>query len=462
MALNLSSMGIPVAVAKVVAERSAIPGRSLDSVLRFSFAFVLVFGAVLALALVFAAPMLTRRLLSDPRSLYPLVAAVPLVVIIPVSLVLRGYFQGIQTMHPLALATVLEQVVRIASVVYLVRYFLPYGLAWGAAGAMVGVALGEVGGLLVLFVFYQAARHRRPHPTPTPPVPPQARDGFWATAREILSLGAPVTGTRIVGSVTEVGDATIVPRRLEVAGFTRDSATAFYGNLSAMTMPLLFFPTVITGALASALMPAISEAEAAHGIAAVRARTQQALHLTLLVAFPAATVFIALGHDLGWVIYGQRQVGTMLVPLAFAAPCLYVDNTLSAVLRGLGRPAVPMVNGLVGSVVRLGLIYALTAFTSAGVAVVLFGLGLDMAITCTLNYLSVRRFVAPRLEWSRSFALPLVASGFMAAACRVGLGLFGPAAANGPLSVATAVFAGVAVYACIVYLGGALRPTAVG
>lgn len=455
MALNLSAMGIPVAVAKIVAERASLAGRSLENVLRFSFAFVLVFGAGLSLAVVFAAPLLTRRLLSDPRSLYPLLASVPLIVIIPVSLVLRGYFQGMQQMHPLAAATVLEQVVRIASVVYLVRFFLPYGLAWGAVGAMVGVTIGEIAGLLVLLLFYHGPRLVGRARPPRPPT--DARDALVPTGGEILGLGVPVTGTRIVGSFTEIGDATIVPHRLEAAGFTRDAATAFYGNLSAMAMPLLFFPTVLTGALAAALMPAISEAEAVDGIAGVRVRTEKALHLTLLLAFPAATLFLALGHVLGLVIYGQREVGAMLVPLALAAPCIYVDNTLSAVLRGLGRPAVPMLNGLAGSLIRLTLIYLLTLSSGSAVTVVLFAFGLDMAITCALNYRSVGRLVHFRLDLGRSVLLPVGASLLMAAACRIGLGLLATPAHVGAIALSVAVAGGFAVYLAAVWLAGGLR-----
>ena len=455
MALNLSAMGIPVAVAKIVAERASLAGRSLDNVLRFSFVFVLLLGVALSIAVIFAAPFLTRRLLSDPRSLYPLLASVPLIVIIPVSLVLRGYFQGMQQMHALAVATVLEQVVRIASVVYLVRFFLPYGLAWGAVGAMVGVAVGEIAGLVVLLAFYHApallGRARPPRPARDP------RDALAPTGREILSLGTPVTGTRIVGSFTEIGDATIIPRRLEVTGFSRDAATAFYGNLSAMAMPLLFFPTVLTGALAAALMPAISESEAVDGIAGVRARTEKALHLTLLLAFPAAAVFVALGHALGMVIYGQPGVGAMLVPLPLAAPCIYVDNTLSAVLRGLGRPALPMVNGLVGSTVRLTLIYLLTMGTGAAVTIVLFAFALDMAITCALNYRSVGRLVHFRLDVPRSVLLPLFASLLLAAAGRLALTVFAAPGHAGAVAVAVAVGAGFAVYLLTVWLAGALR-----
>lgn len=456
MALNLSGMGIPVAVAKMVAERVSLAGRSLDNVFRFSFVFVLAVGLVLSVALVLGAPFLSHHLLSDPRSVYPLLAAVPLLLIVPAALVLRGYFQGMQRMEPLAVATVLEQAIRIVFVVYLVRYFLPYGLAWGAVGAMVAVTLGELLGLVILLAFYHVPRLLgRANARRVPVTDP--RDRLGPTAREILGLGAPVTGSRMVGSFTEIGDAIIVPRRLEVSGFSRDAATAFYGNFSAMAMPLLFFPTVLTGALAQALMPAISEADALHGIAAVRARTQQALHVTLLMAFPMATLFVALGHVLGLVIYGQHEVGTVLVPLALAAPCIYVDNTLSAVLRGLGRPAVPMTNGLVGSFVRLTLIYILTAKAGAGVAAVLIAFVVDMTITCGLNYRSVHLLVRPRLEILRSIALPIGASLLMAVVSRLMLGAYRPGGHTGAVGLTYAILAGLAVYLGTIYAAGGLK-----
>jgi stage V sporulation protein B len=455
MALNLAACGLPVALAKVVAERLALPGRSVAWVLKFALAFVLVTGTVFSALLILTAPWLSHHILTDPRSLFPLLALVPQLIIIPVAMVLRGYFQGRQNMPPLAVATILEQVTRIFGVMFLVPYFLPYGLAWAAVGAAVAMTLGEVVGLAILVVAYRFPgwfdRAR------LPPVPPEhPADRLLATARELLGLGLPVTGTRLVGSFTDIGDAVVVPRRLEVSGMTRDQATSFYGNLSAMAMPLLFFPTVITGALSTALMPAISEAEAVMGVGGVRRRTEQAVHATFLLAFPAAAVFAALGHPLGAVIYGQRTAGDLLVPLAFTAPCLYLDTTFQAVLRGLGHPAIPMMNGLVGSVGRLLLIYLLTAWRLGGVEAVVIGISTDMVVSTGLDAIVIWRMVGPRLETARSIIWPLAWTAVMVLVNRMLLGLAGPLH-NQAIGLTLAIVVGAAVYVTGVWRSGCLR-----
>jgi stage V sporulation protein B len=455
MALNLAGAGLPVALAKVVAERLALPGRSIRHVLPFAMTFVLLSGVGLSAALVLAAPWLSRHALTDPRAYLPLVALTPQLLIIPAAMVLRGYFQGRQTMFPLAVATVLEQATRIAAVIFLVPFFLPYGLGWAAVGATVAMTLGELTGLATLAAVYRLPRLLdRSRPPPAPPQDP--RDRLGATGVELLRLGLPVTGYRLVGSFTDIGDAVVVPRRLEVAGMTRDQATAFYGNLSAMALPLLFFPTVLTVALSTALMPAISEADARSGTEGVRARTERALHFTLLLALPASAVFVALGHSLGVVIYGQRAVGDLLVPLALAAPCLYVDTTLQAVLRGLGRPAIPMLNGLLGSLTRLALIYVVTAVSHAGVLAVVLGIAVDMAVTMSLDLAVVARLVRPRVDLWRALVLPGACAAAMVAACRLGLGLSG-LGSDSPWSVAMALVLGLAVYVAGVWTTGSLR-----
>lgn len=452
MALNLGGAGVPYAVAKLVAERLALPGRSIEGILRFAFWFVAINGLLFATGLVIAAPLLGQRFMTDPRSYLPMVASAPMVLIIPIASVLRSFFQGRQVMHPPAVATVIEQVARIATVVYLVRYFLPYGLAWAAAGAMIGLCLGELAGLLTLLVFYHLPGGRGGERT----VQSAGLKQTAATAQEVLGLGLPVTGTHMAGSLTEIADAAIVPRRLEVSGFGRDAATAFYGTLSGMALPLLFFPSVITSALAGALMPAISEAQAVGGTALVRRRAQQALHVTLLVALPASAVFAFEGKELGLLIYGQAAVGQLLIPLAPFAPFLYLENTLSAVLRGLGRPSLPMANGLVGSASRLGIIYLLTTSRGAGERAVLFGIGIDLFLSFILNLRSLHGLIHLEIPVWRWLRIPLLATAAMAVALRTGpqtfLSLGLPVGAAVPCGLGVAV----GVYLLVVYAGGDL------
>ena len=80
----------------------------------------------------FLTPILAKTLLTDERTYYPLMAILPVVPVIAVSSVLRGYFQGKQNMKPSAYAQVLEQVVRITIIAICIQLFLPYGIEYAA------------------------------------------------------------------------------------------------------------------------------------------------------------------------------------------------------------------------------------------------------------------------------------------------------------------------------------------
>lgn len=107
--------------------------------------------AILALA-----PLVAQTLLTDARALYPLLAVAPIVPIIAVSSVLRGYFQGRQNMKPTAYSQVLEQVVRISLIAVFTAAFMPYGLEYAAAGAMISAGCGELASLLYMLYLFKS------------------------------------------------------------------------------------------------------------------------------------------------------------------------------------------------------------------------------------------------------------------------------------------------------------------
>ena len=400
VAITAATAGLPVAVSKIVAERAALnPGR-VREVLRTSLRFVLILSLAATLLLLLSLRFIETKVLADPRAIAPLTALIPLLTIVAISSVLRGYFQGLQRMTPSALGQVIEQIVRIGSALWLIDRFQHQGIAAMAAAAAVGMVAGELCGLLVLWISYLL----RKGPAPAP-LPVGVHD---STLRELLGQALPISVTRIIGSVTEFLDAAIIPRRLEASGMTRDAATAFFGNLGGMAMPLLFFPTVVTAALSQALVPAVSDAWARGDVLLVRRRIAQSIYVALIVALPTSAVFIVLGHVLGILFYGQRQVGDLLIPLAFAAPFVYLEASVSAVLRGLGRAALAMTNGLVGSAIRLVMVYTLTVLPGFGIRAVILAISVDLLISFYLNYRALCRVTGYAANLRRLLLPPLL------------------------------------------------------
>ncbi|MBW7455462.1 oligosaccharide flippase family protein, partial [Paenibacillus sepulcri] len=149
--LTLITGGIPLAIAKWIAEaESQGDHRRVKQIFRTAMGLVVSLSCVLTVSFILLTPWMVKHLMTDQRVYQTFLMMTPLLLIIGISSVYRGYFQGKQNMIPTAISTTVETIFRIVFVLLFASWLLPYGLAWAAAGAMIGVVAGEIMGLAVL------------------------------------------------------------------------------------------------------------------------------------------------------------------------------------------------------------------------------------------------------------------------------------------------------------------------
>src|SRR5699024_4670455 len=157
------------------------------------------------------------------RIIYPLYAIGPVIPIMAISGLLKGYFQGMQNMRPQSFALVIEQIVRIACVILLIQLLLPFGLEFAAAGAMISVIFGEFASLLYIVYIFKKQKNIR------------IRKNFFAfigsstqTIKELFSIAIPSTGSRLINSFSMFLEPIIITQSLALAGISSALATKQY------------------------------------------------------------------------------------------------------------------------------------------------------------------------------------------------------------------------------------------
>ena len=142
LCLSVSSAGLPVAISIMVAERNAVNDyNGGQKVFRISMAALVMTGLFFSVLLFFGSQWLVDTgIVRDPRAYWSLLALSPAVFCATLLATLRGYFQGLQLMTPTAVSQILEQVVRVVTMIAFAVILLPYGLEFGAAGATLGAA----------------------------------------------------------------------------------------------------------------------------------------------------------------------------------------------------------------------------------------------------------------------------------------------------------------------------------
>lgn len=396
--LTLITGGIPIAIAKLVAEAEAEGNEQrISRIFKISFLFSLMISLLFAVASFFAAKWISTYLLTDSRVYYTFLTMTPIILIVGIGSVYRGYFQGRQNMIPTALSQVIETLVRIVTVLAFAYIMLPYGIEYAAAGAMAGVLAGEIAALLVLFYQYRINR-RSPRSIPEARIESSPMSGRWANLKLLLKLAIPITGSKLVGSCSYFFESIIIVRSLAIAGVATKIATAQYGALQGMVIPILMLPSALTYSLSVSLVPSLSEAAAQNDMKTIHSRLHQSLKLALVTGAPFAMIMFVLAEPLCLYLYGQSQVASMLKMMAPIALFIYFQAPLQATLQALEKPGSALINTLIGSIIKLSFIYVLASRPEFGILGALMAINLNIMLVTLLHWRSVVKLLNFRME----------------------------------------------------------------
>ena len=146
--LTISTSGVPVAIAKLVSEKSAIGDyKSAYKVFRVALVGLTIAGVLTSAFVLLNARSIVESL-GNPNAYYSLLALVPALLFVPIMAAFRGFFQGRQNMVPTALSQISEQFFRVALGLGITYMLLGYGIPVAAGGASFGGSLGAIAGTL--------------------------------------------------------------------------------------------------------------------------------------------------------------------------------------------------------------------------------------------------------------------------------------------------------------------------
>ncbi len=214
LCLSISTAGLPVAISIMVSERNAIHDfLGGQRILKIALSVLTLTGLLFSVGLYFGSSVLIdHHIVRDPRAYWSLIALAPAVFCATISATMRGYFQGLQNMTPTAVSEVIEQFVRVVTMIGLAIILLPKGLEFGAAGATFGAAPGAAAAILTLGWFYWHDRKHRKmwYMSQDKSIVP---DSTWNIMKRLFILAIPVSCANIMIPIVSNIDLFIVPNR---------------------------------------------------------------------------------------------------------------------------------------------------------------------------------------------------------------------------------------------------------
>lgn len=413
LAWSISCAGFNTTVSKLTAQELARGEHgNMRRMLRQSVVITTVLGVLLSVLLYFGAGLLAEHFFGDMRTMLPLQILSFAFPFMAAGTCLRGYFIGLQEAKIPAINQVLEQVVRMVVIYLLAARFVPLGLEYAAAVALLAVVVAEFVSCVFVFGAYRWRSIKAKHYTSaaisrskTASKPPSLSP--LQTFTLIMCMALPLTGNRVAGSLLTAWENVLIPQRLQMFGLSATEAISEFGRITGMAMPLIFFPTAVLTALSVTLVPAVSEAVTAKDLRGVSIIASKSLLFAAITGMGAAALFIFFSHELGLAIYNQ-PIGLMLQLLGIMCPFIYMQIVISGVLNGLGCQMFIFRNSLLSSAISIGFIYVFVP--QFGLTGYIFGWLVSLLVVIALGLHKVRQYMPMEMEFSKWLIKPLLAA----------------------------------------------------
>ena len=415
MAITVSSAGVPVAISIITSEKLANKDyRGAKRVFNVSLRLLLISGLVFSSALLFGADFLiNQHIIRDARAYYSIIALAPAVFFVTFLASFRGYLQGWQIMTPTATSEVVEQLVRVITMLVFADLFMPYGLAYAAGGASMGAGAGAFCALLVLMWFYRRLKRRLHEEIEAQDdIIPEESAGH--IIKRLLKLALPVSLTSLMLPIGANLDLLIVPQRLEVAGFDVRHATELFGYLTGMAVPLVNLATIFTAAMTISLVPSISESKALERFDAIRDKIRLAFRVAMIITFPCFMGLFFLAEKVAALIYNAPGAAGAIQTMSVGILFLGMHQISTGILQGLGKTAIPVINMILACLVKVVMSWWLTAIPFLGIKGASMATVADFAVAAIINMGFIYKYTGFTFSLG-SLLKPLLASGVMGA-----------------------------------------------
>ena len=421
--LLVSSYSIPSAISKVIAQRLALKEyRNAQKIFRCAIGYVVVVGGLASLFTFFGAGLLVGG-----NSIPVLRIFAPTIFFSGLLGVLRGYFQAHGTMVPTSFSQIVEQILN-AVVSILAAFLLIKAVSdsdtttqavYGASGSAIGTGSGVIIALLFMlgvFLLNKEYINRK--------VKRDNSSRILSTGevyKIIITMVTPVILSTFIYNFNTSLNLTIYTRIMEhVKGFTEAEAYTQYGLFSGKAKQISNIPIAIASAMSSAMIPGISGSFAQGDIAGTNRRIGTAIKTTMFLSIPSAVGLTVLAKPVTLLLYPQKaSVDTVSYLLAAMSISIifYALSTISnAVLQGIGKVNLPVVNAAVALVIQTVVLVPLLLTTDLGLYTLVIATVLYSFLMCILNGISVKKELKYKQEIIKTFLLPGWAAILMGAA----------------------------------------------
>ncbi|RLQ97880.1 putative polysaccharide biosynthesis protein [Falsibacillus albus] len=363
--ISIATAGVPLAVSKYISKYNAIEEYAVGRKLfKSGIVLMLLTGFISFLIMYLLAPSFADLVVQDGANVMftkgdvaSVIRAVSFaLIIIPFMSLIRGFFQGHQSMGPSAVSQVVEQIARIIFLLigaYVVLYVIKGSIVSAIGVATFAAFIGGIASLLLLLWYW---KKRKPHLDELLEEDKGTLEiSIPEMYKEIIVYAIPFVLVGIANPLFQEIDQLTFSKAMAEIGKAAQSDTAL-GTLSFTVHKLVIIPVSLATAFALTLVPLITESFVTGNRKTMKRQLDQTFQVLLFITIPAAVGLSLLAEPVYTVFYSHSQFGTdVLASYAPVAILFALYSVTAAIMQGVNEQRFTILSLLVGLLVKLTL-----------------------------------------------------------------------------------------------------------
>ena len=350
--LSIASLGMPLAISKMVAEKKERSFKILSQAL----IILLLINIILILIMILGSNFISDVLLHEKRVGVLLIGCSLTLPFVSITSILKGYFYGKQKMVPNNFSNVIEQTIKILFIIFILPDFLEKGLIQGILSFILLSIITEITSFIVFMFFLD--KH----------VKINLREIKYnhKISKDLLSISIPTVAARFVGNIGFFFEPILLSYLMVRSGFSSETFVREYGIYNGYSISYLLLPSFFISALATSLVPEISNFYAKGDKIMVKRRLKQALVISFVFGSIVTFVMVYFRDILLNVIYDTNLGSDYIYWIGIFFIFYYLEAPLSSCLQSIGKANISFKITFYGVIIKLG-IMGILAFLGLGV-----------------------------------------------------------------------------------------------
>ena len=344
LAVTFSSAGIRLAATRLTVEINTLRKNDMNKSLALCIAFAGFCGSLIGFLLLIFSDFIGNKWIGNAETALPLKILAFSLPFISMSSALGGYFTAEEKVPQFSLIQMIEQGAKISITFFLLNKTAEYGVKYSVASIVTGMTAAEIFSFMLSMIYKTKSTE-------------STTDKPSVLLSDFIRIAMPDAVGSWARNILLTIEHLLIPKGFEKSGSNSKAALSAYGNIHAMAMPLLLYPSAIISSFSMLLIPDIAKRNELGDKEGIDISASRNLKRTFIFSAFSALLCFIFAPLLSDMIYKTNEAAKYIRILSPLVPIMYLDMVTDGLLKGLDQQIYTMRYNIIDSLLCVILVY---------------------------------------------------------------------------------------------------------